>query len=540
MNKLISNLSGGMNAKTSPLIIKDTECELILNYNLDLLGALTKRNGYATYASQVVAGMTCNGLYQFVDTSSTKDTQLAVFNVTGGATSTISYNASGTWTNSKTGLTASKKTRFFTFLDYVFYTNGADVVGSSADPTAPTWGTTNCPGTITPTFGSVFQDRCYVANGGASTASRVWFSTLPMSAKSTLNGAISQKATTITLTDASGFAASGFITIGDDVIEYTAKAGNNLTGCISVDYDQVNGKTVYQWWTGSGTPTIDWDLTNNWFDVNPDDGDEITGLENNGNRLLIFKNRAMYRWTYGQVEPDRLIGVGTSSQESVKTNFDLGITFFANRWGIYAYTGGRPKLISRKIQKYVDAVSDWTNVFGEVDQDHYYLAVGNLTVDGRTFTNSMFVYHISLDAWTIYTTATPVKWMARLMPTSPVENIYFGDNTGRTYLFLTGAIDNATDISGEILTKEYTLSFPEITTLNDIYVFAQQRINAQVKYNLDRKGDFKPTSDLIERFTKFGVDKECKTVRLRITDNSSATSIIEGYNFTHTPKTKTE
>jgi hypothetical protein len=41
----------------------------------------------------------------------------------------------------------------------------------------------------------------------------------------------------------------------------------------------------------------------------------------------MFKNRAMYRWTFGQTEPDRLIGVGTSSQESVKTNFDLGITF---------------------------------------------------------------------------------------------------------------------------------------------------------------------------------------------------------------------
>src|SRR3990167_10231535 len=129
------------------------------------------------------------------------------------------------------------------------------------------------------------------------------------------------------------------------------------------------------------SPQITWAAAN-WFEVNPDDNDEITALENNGNRLLIFKNYAMYRWTFGQVEADRIIGVGTTSQESVKTNFDLGITFFANPKGVYAYTDGRPKLISRKIQDYIDAVSDWKYVAAGVDNDHYRLSVGDLTVNG--------------------------------------------------------------------------------------------------------------------------------------------------------------
>lgn len=469
MNKGFFNLSGGINGKTSPLIIKDTECELVLNYSLDTIGSLTKRLGYAQYASQPVANKTCNGLYQFVDTSSTKDTQLYSANVSGDATATIYYNNAGTWTNSKTGLTANKKIRFFTFLDYVFYLNGADVMGSSADPTAPTWGTTNCPATITPNFGAVFQDRCYAANGGVSTASRVWFSSLP-----------------------------------------------------------------------SGT--ITWTTASDYFDINPDDGDEITGLENNGNRLLIFKNRAMYRWTYGQTEPDRIIGVGTSSQESVKTNFDLGITFFANPRGIYAYTSGRPKLISRKIQKFVDAVSDWTNVFGETDYDHYYLFVGNITVDGRTYSNTMLVYNISLDAWTIYTFNNQITWMARLMPTSPVEGIYFGATDGKTYQFLSGTSDATVGINGEIMTKEYLISFPEFSKLENIYVVSQQRVNTKVHYQLNRKGDFHPLNDLTDRFHKFrvGKDDECRTIRLRITDSSTNTSIIEGFNFESTPLVKKE
>lgn len=477
-NKLISNFgSGGMNVKTSPLIIKDNEVELALNYHADTVGSLTKRLGYTTYASQPVANKTCYGLYQFNDTSGAVGEQLLVSDNSGGTYGVVYYNNSGTWTaSSLTADTVSKKTRFFTFLDYVFRVNGNQVVSRSAD--GATFSTAdNVPATITPFFGAVFQDRCYVANGGTSTGSRVWFSSLP---------------------------SSGAIT---------------------------------------------WTTASDWFDINPDDGDQITALENNGNRLLMFKNRSMYRWTYGQTEPDRLIGCGTSSQESVKTNFDLGITFFANPRGVYAYnpvSSSRPKLISRKIQKFVDAVSDWTNVFGEVDQDHYYLAVGNITVDGRTYTNAMLVYHISLDTWTVYTTSIAVKWMARLMPTSPVEGIYFGSTTGRTYQFLTGTSDlnssNATtEIAGEILTKEYLLAFPNKTKLNEIHFLSTQRVNANVSYSLDRKDDFTPLTDLKERFNKFPKFKsqDCHSARLKITDNSINTSIIDGFNFNHTPVERT-
>ena len=464
-NQLITNLSGGINSKASPLIIRDSEAELILNYSLDTVGALTKRNGFSTYADQSVAGKTINGMYQYTKISnSAKNTQLIVNNAD-ASNSTIYYNNAGTWTNSKTGLTKDKKTRFATFLDYVFYVNGADVMGSSTDPLTPTWGTTNCAATITPTYIAVFSDRVYAANGASSNYSRLWFSSLP-----------------------------------------------------------------------SGT--ISWTTASDYVDINPDDGDEITGLENNGNRLLIFKNRSLYRWSYGQVEPDRLIGAGTSSQESVKTNFDLGITFFSNPRGVYAYTGGRPKNISRKIQKYVDAVSDWTNVFAEVDDDHYYLAVGDITVEGRTFTNAMFVYTISLDAWVIYTTSEAVKFMGRFIATAPVEKIYFGNDDGDTFLWNNGTNDNSSAINGEILTKEYLLALPHQTIVKDITTLSEQRVNALVRYQFDRTGDWHSLNDITSRFCRliFKTLGKANSIRLRITDNSKNTSIIEGFNFHHKPQ----
>jgi hypothetical protein len=439
-NKLFFNFSGGMNRKTSPLIIKDEECELLVNFHLDKVGALTKRKGYTQFASQPAAGKTINGLYQYKGV--------------------IYYNNSGTWTAAKSDDTAGKKTFFVSFIDYVLRTNGADVVGSSADGVS--WGTTNCPTVITPKYCAVFQDRIYVANGVSSNRSRFWFSSLP--------------------------------------------SGGAVT----------------------------WTTADDWVDVNPDDGDQITALENNGNRLLIFKNRALYRWTYGQVEPDRLIGVGTSAQACVKTNLDVGITFFANQQGVYAYAGGRPKLLSRKIQDIIDAVSDWTEVYAEVDEDHYYLSVGDITLEGRTYSNVVLNYHISLDAWSMYSMASPVKMMARLIETAPVQNVYFGSTDGKTYKLLDGTSDAGTEISCSFRSKEYLLNYPDTVDLNRVDVFSETHGTIQVFVDNDRYGEPRPLGTLEDRVTtlKGGDMRRMNTVRLYLQDNSVNTAIVEGFNLT--------
>lgn len=472
-NKLQLNFSGGMNTNTSPLIIKDNEAELIINYKLDKLGQLTRRGALSLGLGDVpVNARDVNGLYQFTKANGTLH-QLMVANNAGNTNGVIYYISGGLWTVAKNNDTASKKTRFATFVDYVFRVNGSNVVGSSTNASA--WGTTNCPATITPNFIAVFQDRVYVANGGSATASRFWFSSLP---------------------------SAGAIT---------------------------------------------WDTTNDWVDVNPDDGDAITALENNGNRLLIFKNRAMYRWTFGQVEPDRVIGVGTSSQESVKTNFDIGVTFFANQRGVYAYSGGRPKLISRKIQNYIDAVSSWTNVYGEVDNYHYYLNVGSTTVDGRTITNTCLVYHIALDAWTVYALPAPVTWAARLMQSSPIEKVYFAGAGSADIISQTWEVtENGTvdlsiySIESEFRSKEYLLSFPQRTNVSWIDLFSTQRLEAYAFYDLDRQNEFVELGAMTQRVSNFRVPfpRECNSIRIKIAVNSTRGSSFEGFNIEHEPKEK--
>lgn len=464
-NKLLLDLSGGMNSKTSPLIIKDNECELAVNYHLDKIGALTKRTGYTQFASQPVSGKRVVGLYNFSKSSGGATEQLMVVNNAGDTASDIYYNNAGTWT---VGLAmafpfgTANTSRFATFVDYVFHVDLANGVDSSTD--GVTWGTTNCPSGNFEDI-AVFQDRVYLGQeAGANLRSRLKYSSLP--------------------------------------------SGGTIT------------------WGAS-----------DYVDINPDDGDRITALENNGNRLLIFKNRSMYRWNFGQVEADRVIGVGTSAKESVKTNFDIGVTFFANQNGVYAYSGGRPELISRKIQQYIDAVSDWTTATGGIcagiDNDHYYLSVGNITVEGKTITNAVFVYHITLDAWTIYSFANRPFIFARMIETQPEEALYFGSNDGKTYKMDDAINDAGTTIVTEFTSKEYLISFPYKTDLVRIDTFSNNPGTTQLFYDLDRANKFQSLGVLNANVNNFRVTplRECRSVRINISDASAAQSDIAGFNF---------
>ena len=59
-----------------------------------------------------------------------------------------------------------------------------------------------------------------------------WGGTVSGSATTTLNGSINSSATTITLTSAASFAASGAIVIDSEYITYSGKSTNDLTGCV--------------------------------------------------------------------------------------------------------------------------------------------------------------------------------------------------------------------------------------------------------------------------------------------------------------------
>jgi len=213
----------------------------------------------------------------------------------------------------------------------------------------------------------------------------------------------------------------------------------------------------------SSVPTsgvITWATSTDYLDVNPEDGQVITGLDENSGRLLIFKNDSMFRWNGYSTEADPIIDIGTPSQESVKTIHN--ITYFFNRYGVYAYDGGMPYLISRKVQDWIDAIDQSTldDVIAEVDNDHYYCAVGDVTVDSVSYSNVVLVYHIPLKAWTIWTLVDTPKAMACYY-SSGARLVSFGDDNGEVFRLNNGNDDDGTAINVNIETKQYDLETPE-------------------------------------------------------------------------------
>lgn len=463
------DLSGGMNASTAPLFMADNECELIQNYHLDNLGLLTKRNGVAYLIGQIVDNMSILNMFYFKDSQGTDYSNVLVgINATGGATSVTKKIAANAWSDSQTGNTASAIPHFTTFIDYVFRTNGSDVMSSSSDLSS--WGTTNCVATIKPKFCWVWEDRLYYGYDNSSTKypSRIGWSELP-----------------------------------------------------------------------AGTPLALTFGANNWADINPDDNDSITWGEPFGKVSLIFKNEALYRWTFGQVEPDRMPGtVGTPQGLTVKQT--QGICFWANKFGVWALTNpyGIPQLISKKMQPFIDQISSLTAMRAEVDDDHYYLYIGNVTVNSESYSNVVLVYTISKKTWHYETYPFAITAMARfkdntLGTTSIYNSIYMGDSDGFVYRKNTGTTDyngiTASTISGRIRTKEYPLpKFPEKDKLEKLWFLAQQGAGAKVNYRLNRR-DWKAWKGLTERITESNISGNSETIQFDITDNSTTQSKIEGF-----------
>lgn len=490
-NKIQLNFIGGMNTKTSPLIIKDNECELALNYTLDRFGALKKRLGYTQFADQPQVGRPVLGLYEFRRSATFLSTgtkrQIMVVKDSGGDKKIYTSSNGDNFTLRHTIAAAfsGTKSRFATFVNRVIHMDGSSVAClSSGDGT--TWNATTQPAPTGTTTGAVmavpvvFQDRVHV-----------------MGSNSTVSGGI--------------FTSAPFF---NKIFFSSLPTINDANAVTYAEEDN--------------------------FDVNPDDNDAIIGGENNGNRLLIFKRDAMYRWTFGQVEPDKIIGVGTTAIESVQTNFDIGVTFFANPKGVFSYAGGRPKNISRKIQQYIDAVSDWAEVCAGVDDDHYYLSVGDITVFGRTITNAVLVYHISLNAWTIFSFADRPTVFARMIAGSGTSSsLYFGTSLGKVMKLFDGTSDAGTSIATDFISKEYLLSYPARTNFAWLDLFSENRGNALAFYDLDRQGEFGELGQLEGRITNFRIPvRECNSVRIKIAENSTVASSFEGFNMEHKPKEK--
>jgi len=259
---------------------------------------------------------------------------------------------------------------------------------------------------------------------------------------------------------------------------------------------------------------ITWTPGTDYVDISPNDGENISALKRFGTELLVFKPNYIYRFTTSGVDPNALIKIGTRSQESVVEG-KKGI-YFHNDNGFYLYNGGYPTEKSRPISDFVDAIpySYYDDITGWADEDHIYWSVGDLTVNGKSYTNVVLRYTESADIWTIYSYATELSFGTTYNNGSTIYRIV-GDDNGYVYLFNSGNTDNGTAISYKLRTKWYDLGIKSYQkVLNDFSGICEKAQGSTVFYEIDDTNQPKQLGQLRKYITNF-TGKSIKFHRIR-------------------------
>lgn len=142
-----------------------------VNVHFDKIGAVTVRKGMTAIGSQIASSHNISGLFQFLDTGTGTNSQLvAVCNTA------LYYNASGTWTSKRSGLTADRKARFTNFVDLLFMVNGVDAMatwdGNASNSFSTSTQVTSAPATY---YIDNFRSRVWAAKTD-SNPSRLYYS----------------------------------------------------------------------------------------------------------------------------------------------------------------------------------------------------------------------------------------------------------------------------------------------------------------------------------------------------------------------------
>lgn len=291
--------------------------------------------------------------------------------------------------------------------------------------------------------------------------------------------------------------------------------------------------------TPSGT-AISWTPSTKWFTVPADNNEQITGLEVNNDRLLIFKEQSLYRW-----DESNLVFVsksGCPNGNTIFTSDDGTITFYysLNGNGIMAYTGGKPKLISQKIEPIMDALdkTQVANFYGCGDANHYYLYVGDFNLplpngDSQLITNAWIVYLIPTNSFYVYSTKDPVRFMSRFWDDNNTDRIFFGNSNGEVFKMAIDSdevfSDNSSDISMQVRWRS-AIGVPHQTkVMSKVWPLVDR---AQGMLFRARKNNGGWTRDVAinENAKEIPLDIEGKVFELEVSESSSfAPPILNGF-----------
>ena len=143
-----------------------------INWNFDIMGALKTRPGI-TQLGDIPTANTVLGIHHFQNRTTVANSKLIM-----AANTVVYYLDSATWTSKLTGLTAGKKTRFMSFLERVWMTNGTDAMKTWSGATADSWDTTTAVSAPAVKYIENFRSRVW-AGWVTAQPSRLYYSSVP-------------------------------------------------------------------------------------------------------------------------------------------------------------------------------------------------------------------------------------------------------------------------------------------------------------------------------------------------------------------------
>ena len=218
-----------------------------------------------------------------------------------------------------------------------------------------------------------------------------------------------------------------------------------------------NGSSTRVSYSEPGDPT-DWGTyTVNFFDVEDDSGESITGLRELNDTLLVFKLNSIFSYDEVQLK-QRQWNVGAYNHKSIKRIGEVLYTFCPT--GVYVTNGVESQLISKPVEKYLRAFKPlYDSTFSRVVEscfagtfnNKYYLYIGDVNVDGKDLTDIVLIYDTIKGNWTVqdgYTNITHFgsfkAFDTKVGAQKQIKECLFAGDTGGKYyrLFENKFLDN--------------------------------------------------------------------------------------------------
>lgn len=257
---------------------------------------------------------------------------------------------------------------------------------------------------------------------------------------------------------------------------------------------------------------ITWTPASDLIDV--DFSEQITGISQNWDRLVIFTEFAAY--LYDQENIKKSWEIGCINHRSIQTY--EGYMFWASKDNIWASTSGRPQAIANDIKELILQANPTVFRSAVVDRE-YSIYLGATQANGIAYTHCLATYSIELGMWRWRELYDDIATLARYTNNSE-DFLYLGTTTGDVmvkskYTDTTQVFtDNTRPIVAHWRTRAFDLGNPSvIKAVTKIVTYSEVANGLHLSYRIFDKNretltEFAPIGQLENTIQEFNLNAD--------------------------------